>query len=443
MLCAVELEAEVAGAEEDVALREAGNELLPMFGRLLREHRTRIGLTQRALADLSTVSVRAIRDLEQGRARQPRQDTVRLLADGLRLSRRARTELELAADNRRAAGILRPDYDPDLAAPPAELDALIGRESEIRMLVAELSGVRRLIDLVGLSGVGKTRLALTVANRLHVQQRMPVLWITAAPVGVPSVGDAGLAELARDCAMDLFAPPRSGTGAPTDLGELVADRPTLLVIDGVGMRPPCLDRIHRLLRDCPGLRVLITSTCPGNLPGARTITLAPLATATANSRCLADAAAVRLFLDHAEAASGVRPGVAEIPVVAEICRVLDGMPAALIAAASWLAVYGLDRLHATLRENPASLLEHLYAPGTHQGLSRCLRELPVAERNLVVLLAGLGEFTLDDVAAMTGEGLVQSGQALRALLEAGMIRARQIQGESVFEVLNLVRALLS
>ena len=61
----------------------------------------------------------------------------------------------------------------------------------------------------------------------------------------------------------------------------------------------------------------------------------------------------------------------------------------------------------------------------------------------MVLLAGLGEFTLDDVAAMTGEGLVQSGQALRALLEAGMIRARQIQGESVFEVLNLVRALLS
>ena len=55
------------------------------------------------------------------------------------------------------------------------------------------------------------------------------------------------------------------------------------------------------------------------------------------------------------------------------------MPAALIAAASWLAVYGLDRLHATLRENPASLLEHLYAPGTHQGLSRCLRELPVAD----------------------------------------------------------------
>ena len=313
------------------------------------------------------------------------------------------------------------------------------------MLVAELSGVRRLINLVGLSGVGKTRLALTVANRLHVQQRMPVLWITAAPVGVPSVGDAGLAELARDCAMDLFAPPRSSTGTPTDLGELVADRPTLLVINGVGMRPPCLQpnpSAFARLSGAPGLDHLDLSG--QNLPGARTITLAPLATATANSRCLADAAAVRLFLDHAEAASGDRPGVAEIPpVVAEICRVLDGMPAALIAAASWLAVYGLDRLHATLRENPASLLEHLYAPGTHQGLSRCLRELPVAERNLVVLLAGLGEFTLDDVAAMTGEGLVQSGQALRALLEAGMIRARQIQGESVFEVLNLVRALLS
>ncbi|MFE3692241.1 multiprotein-bridging factor 1 family protein, partial [Streptomyces sp. NPDC059129] len=63
-------------------------------GALIRAHRLRIGLTQRELADLSTISVRAIRDLEHGRATRPRTDTVRLMADALRLGPRARTALE-------------------------------------------------------------------------------------------------------------------------------------------------------------------------------------------------------------------------------------------------------------------------------------------------------------------------------------------------------------
>src|SRR5262245_66685677 len=67
------------------------------IGQLIRQHRTRIGLTQRELADFSTVSVRAIRDLEHGKARRPRMDTVRLIADGLRLGPRARADLEHAA----------------------------------------------------------------------------------------------------------------------------------------------------------------------------------------------------------------------------------------------------------------------------------------------------------------------------------------------------------
>lgn len=67
------------------------------IGALIRGHRLRIGLTQRELADLSTISVRAIRDLEKGKALRPRADTVRLIADGLRLGPRARAALEDAA----------------------------------------------------------------------------------------------------------------------------------------------------------------------------------------------------------------------------------------------------------------------------------------------------------------------------------------------------------
>ena len=89
----------------------------PQFGVLMRRHRLRIGLTQRELADLSTISVRAIRDLEQGRATRPRSDTVRLIADGLRLGPRARADLESAAHQGRRSAALHERFT---AAPPSQ-----------------------------------------------------------------------------------------------------------------------------------------------------------------------------------------------------------------------------------------------------------------------------------------------------------------------------------
>ncbi|WP_340688028.1 helix-turn-helix domain-containing protein [Amycolatopsis coloradensis] len=67
------------------------------FGMLLRSHRHSLGTTQRLLAARSTVSVRAIRDLEHGRVSRPRRDTVRLIAAGLGLTGQARAEFERAA----------------------------------------------------------------------------------------------------------------------------------------------------------------------------------------------------------------------------------------------------------------------------------------------------------------------------------------------------------
>lgn len=67
------------------------------FGSLLRLYRADKGLTQQQLADFSAMSVRAIRDLELGRAERPRWNTVRLLADALRLDGPGREVFERAA----------------------------------------------------------------------------------------------------------------------------------------------------------------------------------------------------------------------------------------------------------------------------------------------------------------------------------------------------------
>ncbi|MFG3347496.1 helix-turn-helix domain-containing protein [Streptomyces sp. NPDC048018] len=68
-----------------------------LFATLLQSYRATEGLTQQQLADFATLSVRAIRDLEHGRAERPRRDTVRLLAEALRLDPARRAEFERAA----------------------------------------------------------------------------------------------------------------------------------------------------------------------------------------------------------------------------------------------------------------------------------------------------------------------------------------------------------
>ncbi|MFE3251654.1 helix-turn-helix domain-containing protein [Streptomyces sp. NPDC059209] len=442
-----------------------------LFGRLVRGHRDRVGLTQRELADLSTISVRAIRDLEQGRATRPRHATVRLIADGLRLGPRARADLEAAARQGQNGWALKAGYDTAPTAPPAALDTLTGRESEAASLTAELaSGTERLVNVMGLSGVGKTRLALEVAARLHSGSGFPVLWAAFAgpPVAyrTPS-GPEGLAALVTGCAEALFGRPGErapaagageGTGRHADvtaLAELVADRPALLVVDGAVTDRPDTDGIDRLLRDCPELRILVTSEGPYGIAGERTFLLGPLEAPDGTREYTPDSLgripAVRFFLDQLRR---TRPEYVltpdDVPAVADVCRRLDGLPAALRAAASWLVVYDLATLRQCLEDDLASLLVHL--AGDDEGarfkeaLRRRVARLPADGRALLARLCdgerGVrdGGFELADVAALTGRSLPECGRMVRDLLLSGTARPSYQLGRSRFQVFHLVRA---
>ncbi|GAA3836763.1 hypothetical protein GCM10022226_68380 [Sphaerisporangium flaviroseum] len=88
------------------------------FCSLLRNLRIRAGLTQQHLADLSALSVRAIRDLESGRVHRPRLETVRLLADGLGLEGRARARFVSKATEGVAQGAYPPATGTTIAAAP-------------------------------------------------------------------------------------------------------------------------------------------------------------------------------------------------------------------------------------------------------------------------------------------------------------------------------------
>src|SRR5688500_11882210 len=129
------------------------------FGERLRRLRLAAGLSQEALAERSGLSAQAIGALETGKRRRPYPHTVAALADALELTE---TERAALAEARVSAGS-RPTAQ--VSPLPRRLAPLVGREEEVRALVARFhDGKERLLTVTGPGGVGKTSLALAVAH---------------------------------------------------------------------------------------------------------------------------------------------------------------------------------------------------------------------------------------------------------------------------------------
>lgn len=374
------------------------------FGGVLRTWRKRRGVTQQQLADLSTVSVRAIRDLEIGRVARPRQDTVRLICDALGLTGRARADFHAAAADTGGddAGIW--PHEP-FAAPPTVYDTIVAREGELAEIRDALAAGERLIALVGLAGVGKTRLAIEVAA---TQQRPPVLW--------SALSDRDDRDRVAQLIRTAFSYGGSASvGACDQLSALIRDRDTVIVCDGY----ESLDAsaVAFLLRVCRGVRILVTSRTPIQAEGACLLPVAPLD----------PPAATKVLLRHAKRE---RPGLdLELGEAAAICEALDGLPGALITAASWLSFYEPEALLANL---PVVARESLHHIGS------ALAELRPEEQALLDAIAHLpGGFTVGCAANASGQPPEQAGRIMRGLRLRGILRP--VSGRA-FAPLRLVKA---
>jgi transcriptional regulator with XRE-family HTH domain len=421
-------------------------------GRLLRHHRTRLRVTQQQLADRTRVSVRTIRSIEAGCRQQPRRETVRLVADGLGLTGRDRAEFEAAAGHTATTDELRHIYRSDPIGAPAPTDALVGRRAEIAVLAGSLAArSQRLMTVTGLAGVGKTRLALEVAGVLHGSDRIAVLWASAGS-SYPTLSGAqpGHRQLATAIRTGLDGLLATSDGRPGRLGALVTAHPTLVVLDGYGTNDVRADRIMELLRDCGGVRVLLTSEAPHGLSGEQVFPLAPLALPEhryeQGPAGLAMVASVRLLTRHIRQ---VRPEfvltASNSRAVAALCHCADGIPGALEAVASWFAVYEPGVLRDYVEADPFDFLATLPAgnggTGLRERLRRTIDALDPAERSLLGRLAGLDEaWSVADAVAMTGLRPARCARLVRRLLVQGVVRTDGGPGRR-FRVLNLVRYL--
>ena len=230
---------------------------------------------------------------------------------------------------------------------PADVTGFVGRRREVAE-VKRLLSASRLVCLIGVGGVGKTRLAVRAAADLH-RAFDEIRMVELADLEQPAL-------LSQTVAAAVGLQDASGRWSVAALSEFLADRDMLLILDNCEhVVDACAVLVDALLRGAPGLRILATSRQPLAITGEHTLTVHPLAVpqdghpGAADPGGLEQYEAVALF---AQRAAAVVPGFAldehNCDAVARICRRLDGIPLAIELAAVRLRALSAHEILALL-----------------------------------------------------------------------------------------------
>ncbi|MFF7849928.1 ATP-binding protein [Streptomyces sp. NPDC007910] len=227
---------------------------------------------------------------------------------------------------------------------PAELNRFVGRAAEQAALTA-LLGTSRLVTVVGVGGVGKTRLALRAAAGAQKRYGDGVGLADLATLRDPDLVAHAVAE-ALGLTDHTPRPPREA------LVEHLAERRMLLVLDGFEhLVESCAPLVRELLAHAPGLAVLATGRRPLRVAGEAVFPLAPMDEADAVALLAERAAEAGAPVlqggaggpDGPDAIPGREPS--EVPdAVSELCRRLDGIPLALELAAGRLPLLSPEQV---------------------------------------------------------------------------------------------------
>ncbi|GAA1873688.1 hypothetical protein GCM10009687_46980 [Asanoa iriomotensis] len=327
---------------------------------------------------------------------------------------------------------------------PVPRTLLLGREDELE----ELSALVReeqvpMVTLAGPGGVGKTRLAAAVAERVAEDFPDGVRYVDlSAATGLDAVGEA--------FARSLRLRTSGGVRSLDDTASFLRAKRMLLVVDNCEQVSGIAPHLATLLRAAPGVTALTTSRAPLRLTAERVFTVHPLRTAPrtarADSAALAERfSAVQLFVDRARAADRrFMLTDANAGPILEITRRLNGVPLAIELAAARVPILPPAAIAARL-DDQLSLLTG--GPRDRPARQRTLRDTlawsydllpPDAQRLFAWIGAFAGGFDLEAVDAVGGAEVDVLG-ALESLVDAALVD-RDDDGEPArFRVIDSVR----
>jgi predicted ATPase/DNA-binding CsgD family transcriptional regulator/transcriptional regulator with XRE-family HTH domain len=347
------------------------NSGLSKFGDLLRHQRRAAGLTQEALAERAGLSVHGIQKLERG-VTHPYRDTVERLVRGLHLEGDAAEGFVAAGapqPRQRATQQHENGETPCWTAVPVEVTSfvgrtnqlapraeqvarhfpfrnlplqatnLIGRDEELVDVAAALTRTR-LLTLTGVGGVGKTRLALAVAQRT-VESYVDGSWF----VELAPLADSALVAQTVSRVVSVSLSP--GADPVSALINYFRPRQTLLILDNCEhVLASCAMLSELLLRHCAHAQILATSREPLGVDGElcwRVPSLAAPGDEALAAEVVGHYSAVQLFVTRVQSAL---PHFAltedNAQTVGRICARLDGIPLALELAAGRARALPLD-----------------------------------------------------------------------------------------------------
>jgi predicted ATPase/class 3 adenylate cyclase len=329
----------------------------------------------------------------------------------------------------------------NLPTPPTTFVGRTRQLAEVRALL--LRQDTRLLTLTGAGGTGKTRLALEVARGVLPEFMHGVFFVALAPVA-----DAGLlaATIGQVLGVRQFA---SRTPMET-LTHHLAQREVLLVLDNFEHIVEAATVVQQLVRDCPRLKILVTSREALAVRSERQYVVSPLELPRPGAAIAAveETESVRLLIDR------VRDYDQSFGLTAEnagalcaICARLDGLPLALELAASRLKLHSPQSLRADLQNSLEALGD---APRDMERHQRTLSEtiawshrlLNAEEQQLFRRLSVFhGGSTPEAAVDVCGEGVSRQDllRLLTELLNKSLLTRASEDGEIRIGMLELIR----
>jgi len=396
------------------------------------------------LADLGPdISVRGLGSHRLKDLREP-QPLCQIVADGLRMDFPPLQSLDARPNNL-----------------PTQLTSFVGRERELAE-AGDLLERNRLVTLTGPGGTGKTRLSLQVAANAADRYPGGVFFVALETVREPSlvasrIGTTiGLAETGARTADEL-------------LREWLAGKQVLFVLDNFEQVLDAGPIVADLLRDAPGLSVLVTSRAalrvsgeqeypvpglptPPDLSQLSSLELAslPAEARTIDADTLSAYESVRLFIARA---TSVKPDFKvtneNAPAVAAIAARLHGMPLAIELAAARIKLFSPEALRARLEDQLALLSAGSRdLPERQQTLRGAIAwsydMLDEGHRRLLdrlsVFEGGIDLAAAEAVCGPSAELGIEVLDGLVALADQSLIRSVETDGDPRFHLLDTIHA---
>jgi predicted ATPase/DNA-binding SARP family transcriptional activator len=326
---------------------------------------------------------------------------------------------------------------------PAAVASFVGRE-ELLGEVERLVRKQRLVTLTGPPGVGKTRLALEAAHAVEPDFAGGVWFVDLRRARVS-------ADVARLTARVVEAPRSPATGnALRRVAHRLENADALLVLDECErFLGDVAGLASAVLSECPGVRVLATSREALRLPGEHRIHVPPLAVPQkGGGDDPLDSEAVQLFLERGRATKpGFRATAAESMLVADICRAVDGLPAAIELAAARTNVIGLRELLTDVERLLASFRAHQLSEDAEGFLSTLVGwsyDLLHAEEKTVLhqLAVFRGGAARDALLAMSAQLQLDGPTTIRlleTLVDKSIVTVSFPDGDARYDLLTTVR----